>query len=59
MDIGNLNPGRKVKIELLLIQPLKVDQGAFDFTLALSYFPKYKHQPNNENDPVIEFNFSS
>ena len=53
MDIGNLNPGQRVKIELLLIQPLKTDQGAFDFTLPLSYFPVYKEAS------FIDFNFKS
>ena len=42
LDIGNLLPGQTAKIELMLIQPLKVDEGAFDFNVPMSYFPKFK-----------------
>jgi len=61
MDIGNLNPGQKAKIEFMLIQPLKVDSGAFDFNLPLSYFPKYKNSAEQVpgDDPLILFNFSA
>lgn len=62
LEIGNILPGEKAIIELQLIQPLKVDEGAFSFKLPLSYFPKYKQSLFAEagsSEPEIIFNFKA
>jgi hypothetical protein len=52
------------KIELYLIKPLKVDNGAFDFVIPLSYFPRLKKsavkvdEASLANEPEVPFNFT-
>jgi hypothetical protein len=40
---------------------LKVDEGAFNFNVPMSYFPKFKKsdEPKEEDEPEILFNFSA
>ena len=41
LDVGNLMPGDTVTIEISIVQPLESSNGAFNYLLPLSYFPKY------------------
>lgn len=60
LDIGNILPGQTAKIELQIIRPLKVNQGAFEFILPMNYFPKLKKRDGEgEGEPDTVFNFEA
>jgi len=42
IEVGNILPGQTVKVKLVIIQPLKIQGGAFDFIFPTSYYPKYE-----------------
>ena len=57
LDIGNVLPGQQAKIEIDIIQPLSSEDGAFNFNLPLSYFPKLINTEDRKDK--IVFNFSA
>ena len=41
LDIGNLLPGQTASVEITLLQPLHRLNNTYEFSLPMSYFPKY------------------
>jgi len=42
IDIGNILPNQTAKVEIIMIQPLNLVAGAYNFVLPTSYIPKYE-----------------
>ena len=57
LEIGNIQPGQSAKIEINVIQPLSSEDGAYNFNLPLSYFPKLI-KSEDRKDKIL-FNFSA
>ena len=37
--IGNISPGERATIDIVIVQPLEVIGGSYHFSLPLSFFP--------------------
>ena len=37
--IGNIMPGERAKVEIVIVQPLEILGGSYHFSLPLTYFP--------------------
>ena len=57
MELGNIFPGERVKIDINVIQPLSSEDGSFNFVLPLSYFPKLIDSEEKKDE--ILFNFKA
>jgi len=42
IDIGNLLPNQTAKVDIVMIQPLTLVAGAYNFVFPTSYVPKYE-----------------
>ena len=41
INIGNILPGQTAKVEIIIIYPLILTAGAYDFAFPTNYVPKY------------------
>lgn len=42
LSIGNLLPGQSAKVDIEMLNPLKITNGAFEFSIPVSLLPQYK-----------------
>ena len=58
LAVGNILPGQTAVIEITIVQNLESSNGAYDFELPLTYFPKFsKSELKKDGDDRILFNF--
>lgn len=41
LDVGNILSGQEVKVAITMLQTLRIEGGAYAFTLPVSYFPEF------------------
>lgn len=60
LQIGNIKPGQTATIEVTIVQHLESLNGAFDFVLPCTYFPRYNvPKKARTDDDKILFNFKA
>ena len=60
LDIGNILPGQTVKIEITIVEHLESENGAYDFEIPLSYFPRFSiAKKDRKPEDKIVFNFKA